>query len=199
MTSEIEPRVPKNSFGPLFSRFYSFFSSHSKGHMRVYEYVAKDAMKMQPKRVLDVGCGPGMLLSTFLKMNPDATISGVDPSPSMVKIARKRLQEYTTKGKAFIEEGSSKNIPFQGNFDLIISSMSFHHWEDRGGSLKYLSEHLETNGHIAIYENHRESSGLDTGKAHHSLSISEAGDLNINGFRKEVKVEGDIISVIFSR
>lgn len=41
-----------------------------------------------PRRVVDLGCGPGQLTSTLRRRWPDARVEGVDSSPEMVAAAR---------------------------------------------------------------------------------------------------------------
>src|SRR5215218_11512873 len=42
-------------------------------------------------RLLDVGCGTGSLLERLSKHHPAALLSGVDPVPEMLAIARRKL------------------------------------------------------------------------------------------------------------
>ena len=44
-----------------------------------------------PHRVLDVGCGPGNSTELLSRRFPHAGVSGVDASPEMIEVARKRL------------------------------------------------------------------------------------------------------------
>ncbi len=48
--------------------------------------------------------------------------------------------------------GSSRHVPFKRKFDMICTVLSFHHWQKKSESLKYLSAFLEKGGEIRIYE-----------------------------------------------
>lgn len=67
----------------------------------------------------------------------------------MVKIANNRFKGNPNVNLAV---GSSTYVPFDKKFDIIISSLSMHHWNDKKGSLKYLSKFLAEGGEIDIYE-----------------------------------------------
>lgn len=43
----------------------------------------------QPRRVVDLGCGPGNLTRTLARRWPDATVEAIDNSPEMVAAARR--------------------------------------------------------------------------------------------------------------
>jgi trans-aconitate 2-methyltransferase len=43
-----------------------------------------------PRRVVDLGCGPGNLTTTLVQRWPDAVVEAVDSSPEMVEAARER-------------------------------------------------------------------------------------------------------------
>ncbi|KIX04072.1 uncharacterized protein Z518_07625 [Rhinocladiella mackenziei CBS 650.93] len=46
-----------------------------------------------PKRIIDLGCGPGNSTSVLLQRFPEAKITGTDSSPDMIEKAKKRLPE----------------------------------------------------------------------------------------------------------
>ena len=69
-------------------------------------------------RLLDVGCGPGAIISTIGKIYPHIEITGLDLSPKHIDDLKK-----TCAGQSNIHGkiGDAKNIPFAKNtFDLIF-------------------------------------------------------------------------------
>ncbi|WP_085901730.1 trans-aconitate 2-methyltransferase [Kiloniella majae] len=59
-----------------------------------YELLNRVAID-QPKKVIDLGCGPGNSTELLQARFPSTVISGVDSSPKMLDEARKRLPDVT--------------------------------------------------------------------------------------------------------
>lgn len=200
MSSTVSQQPSEKGFGPIFSRIYSFFSGRSKSSARVFRQIAEEIASLKNGTILDVGCGPGVLISTLAPGLSSSIIFGVDPSPSMVKLAQKRLRQYVEAGKVFIEVGSSILVPFESNFDLIVSSFSYHHWTDQRGGLKYLAARLNAGGTIMIVENLRkDKESKKKSGGFHSLSENEAKTMEIDGLARTIKIVKDSIFVAFSK
>ncbi len=187
-----------HEFGPIFSRIYSFFSARSRSSRKLYLRIARKAEEMKSARILDVGCGPGVLVSTLASRLASSRLFGIDPSPSMVRIARRRLSEFIEQDRIRIEEGDSTSIPFPGSFDLIVSTYSYHHWNRQQEGLQYLAGRLEKGGTLIIIENFRKKDTSGKGGGHHSLSRSEADAMEIEGTEKGIEIEDGVIYVAFT-
>jgi len=73
------------------------------------------------ERVLDIGCGTGRHLLMFLERGLD--ITGLDASPHMLDIARKKLGH-----RAELHQGLAEDLPFEDNsFDIatLITTLEF--------------------------------------------------------------------------
>lgn len=96
------------------------------------ELVLEQAAAAQPDAgaILDVGCGTGLLLRRAAGRFPSAHLTGVDAAMDMVRVAEASVPAGASMRfvNAFAEE-----LPFaDGTFDLVLSTMSFHHWADQG-------------------------------------------------------------------
>jgi trans-aconitate 2-methyltransferase len=91
-----------------------------------------------PKRIIDLGCGPGNSTETLAKRFPDAKITGLDSSPDMIKKAKTVLPE-----RDFYVADLTTYKPEAGDaVDLFFSSAVFH-WltaDDRIAVIKRLLE-----------------------------------------------------------
>lgn len=77
---------------------------------------------MNPKRILDVGCGSGMSTAPLAKRWENAEIIGADKSEEMLAVARKTVPEAT-----FFRFDCSKPMDGLGKFDLVFSN-AFIQW-----------------------------------------------------------------------
>ena len=63
-------------------------SSLGKQARSVHPRVLEQVEQLEFDTILDVGCGTGTLLSLITSKNSNATISGIDLSPEMIKVAK---------------------------------------------------------------------------------------------------------------
>ena len=79
----------------------------------------------QLKRVLDLGCGNGHLLSLVLAHCTKAIGVGLDFSPTMLEQARSRFAKDDRV--QFVEHNMDNPLPDLGSFDCVVSSFAIHH------------------------------------------------------------------------
>ncbi len=76
-------------------------------------------------RVLDLGCGAGQLSAELVELG--AVVTGIDVSPAMIDIARRRLGASVT----LLVGDISRPLPFESDsFDLVVASLVLHYVED---------------------------------------------------------------------
>jgi SAM-dependent methyltransferase len=97
-------------------------------------------------RVLDLGCGPGMLAGAFAPLA--GAVMGMDPEPAMLRIAE---QTFTAPNITY-RQGSSEDLPGDlGRFRLVTMGRSFH-WMDRAETLRRLDQMLVPGGAVALFD-----------------------------------------------
>lgn len=98
------------------------------------------------RAVLDVGCGTGALLSAIAGRLPGARLAGLDLSPAMLSVARRKLGD-----RAFLVAGEAGSLPFPDRrFDLVLSTSALHYWPDPAAGLAEIARVLKPGGRVAI-------------------------------------------------
>ena len=78
--------------------------------------------------VLDVACGPGIVVSAFARVVRHAT--GIDVTPAMLERARALSAERGQTNVAW-RLGTVLPLPFDaGAFSIVVSRFAFHHFQD---------------------------------------------------------------------
>lgn len=96
-------------------------------------------------RVLEVGCGTGLLLERLLRCG-DAV--GVDVSIGMLKRARKRLRR---KGAGTLVLGDAQRLPFRdGSFDSAVSTFALTAVPDLDAALGEMVRVVRDGGTVAL-------------------------------------------------
>ena len=103
-----------------------------------------------PRRVLDVGCGTGYLLSSLASRYPDADkLAGVDPAPAMIEVATSAASD----DRLAFSLGTAEHLPYPDDtFDLVVSTTSFDHWSDQLAGLCECARVLQPGGSLVVVD-----------------------------------------------
>jgi len=187
----------EEKFGPITSLAY-WLGVKLTGMNKFYSFILDDIKKSKYTELLDVGTGPGYV-PVMLAESGMKNLYAIDPSYDMLKIAKRRSKDL----KIRYGIGSSRNVPFKRKFELVISTLSFHHWAKKAESLKYLSRFLKKGGEIRIYEFEREKRKGWTKHFISSHSVSKKEMLDIarkSGLKIRGMVrKGGFIRIAFTR
>jgi ubiquinone/menaquinone biosynthesis C-methylase UbiE len=99
-------------------------------------------------RVLDVGCGPGIVTSALAEGAQE--VVALDLIPQMLEQARERCAKAGRTNVVF-KEGSATALPFaDATFDAVVTRLSFHHFAEPNVALKEMLRVLRRGGILTI-------------------------------------------------
>ncbi len=101
------------------------------------------------RRVLEVGCGPGVL--TAWLVDQGAAVTAMDVSPAMLELAR---QSVGDKADLVVADLAAA-LPFgPSRFDLVVASLVLHYVRDWVAALRELRRVLSQDGAVVFSTHH---------------------------------------------
>jgi ubiquinone/menaquinone biosynthesis C-methylase UbiE len=80
-------------------------------------------------RVLDLGCGTGILATMVQRSCPGADVFGLDADPETLKLARAKIARAGLEIQ--LDQGFASALPYApASFDRVLSSLFFQHLSD---------------------------------------------------------------------
>jgi len=104
---------------------------------------------VEGKRVLDGGCGSGIVSVAFASMG--ANVTGVDVTHECVEDSRRRAEKFGVECR-FVES-DLVDLDLGEEFDIIYSWGVLHHTPNAEASFQHLANHLAAGGEmiVAVY------------------------------------------------
>ncbi len=100
-----------------------------------------------------MGCGPGRL-SLLLAGEHGLDVTGLDLDPAMIERARANARRWVvgTRRPSFVV-GDVASLAFPDrSFDLIVSTLSMHHWADPAAGLVEIARVLRPGGRALVWD-----------------------------------------------
>lgn len=175
-------------FAPIFGRLYVSVASDV-----VRELKARGGTRSGTRgaTIVDLGCGPGDLVVEISRRVKDARITGLDLSPSMLLWAGRHA---TTDGRIKFLVGDAVEMPFDdASVDMVVSTLSMHHWDDPSGVFAEIDRVLRPGGVALIYD-----LGLLAYTPEEMGEVASAAGLEPDDIVRE-RAPGGLISTFFVR
>lgn len=103
-----------------------------------------DAQAPSADSILDVGCGTGRLLRALHARFPAARLEGIDAAEGMVEQARHAAGD---ESPIHFQAAVAESLPFpDGSFDVVTSTVTFHHWSDQAKGIAEVRRVLRADG-----------------------------------------------------
>jgi SAM-dependent methyltransferase len=117
--------------------------------------IANDVAANAPAggRILEVGCGPGRL-SIRMARDHGLDVTGLDLDPAMIERARanaERSNDDCLHPSFVVGDAASMAFP-DGSFDLVVSTLSMHHWAEPAAGLNEIARVLRPDGRALVWD-----------------------------------------------
>jgi tRNA (cmo5U34)-methyltransferase len=146
---------------PTFARQWAEDNIDKPGRARVVDLlikIMKDYLESTgvPPRILDVGCGHGVIAAHILDELPDATLVGVDGSAPMLAMAQERLSSFGSRAvlrRADFETMTPADLA-GGPFGVAFAGQAIHNCSDEGKQRTLASCHevMAEGGLFMLYD-----------------------------------------------
>lgn len=93
--------------------------------------------EIKDKDLLAVGCGTGNGIEKFAKLKKGWKITGIDPSPDMIKQAIEKLKNYSN---VTLIEGLITDLKIEKKYSAAMLLLVLHFMKDNGNKLKLLKD-----------------------------------------------------------
>lgn len=135
---------------------YRASTAHAAGKDLVF--FSDRAKVLKPSKALDVGCGAGH--AAFAIAQGASTVVACDPSEKMLEEVKGEAERRGIQN-IVIHQGSVMDLPFRnGEFDLVITRYSAHHWPDLVTGFGECVRVLRPGGHLLITDSISPESAL---------------------------------------
>jgi ubiquinone/menaquinone biosynthesis C-methylase UbiE len=122
----------------------------------LYRHVAADVADADLPSgavVLDVGTGPGRVPLLIAERCPHVRVEGIDLSDEMIQQARTRATAAMADDRVRYAVADVAALPYPDHsVDLVVSTLSLHHWADIPAGLGEIRRVLKPGGSAWIYD-----------------------------------------------
>lgn len=120
----------------------------------VTDFLKHQLQAVQPRAVLDIGCGSGSHLVHMLRMAPDASGTGIESDAAAAALARARLPDEGLSHRARIVEGDVRQAlgSMTEGFDLVLLANMIYYLPvgERVPLLRSVAERVERGGTVVV-------------------------------------------------
>lgn len=133
-------------YGPRYDRWFGRYSDATldAAERLVVQYAR------QPKALLDVACGTGLLVERLRPSFPQMRIVGVDISEDMLEQARRKFADDT---RTEWHIAKAESLPFDdGTFDILTCTHAFHLFKNQDSALTEFRRVVRPGGLVVLLD-----------------------------------------------
>lgn len=141
--------ITKNWFG-AWANEYDKTLGKIKRHHKLLDLVVESSCVKHNDKVLDIGCGTGLLSLKFLA-KADCSIQGIDTSSEMLAIFQNKIDKLRLSDKITCKLGDAENLDLTNTpYDIIASTVALHHVKNKLPMIRRIYGLLEPGGKFIL-------------------------------------------------
>ena len=114
-----------------------------------------------PGGILDLATGTADFAIEAARRFHAASVTGIDLTPAMLDIGRRKVADAGLSGRISLQEGSATALPFgERSFDAVLCAFGFRNFPDIPASLAEAARILRDGGRLVVLEFFRPRSAL---------------------------------------
>ena len=129
------------------------------GHAKMADWGMSHLPTMDPREILEVGCGGGRNAYELMKKYPSSKLTAIDYSEVSVEKAKAYNSDMIRKDRCKVKQGDVSNLPFAEQFDLATAFETIYFWPGLGKCFSQVNKSLKPGGIFMIVN---ESDGMDS-------------------------------------
>jgi ubiquinone/menaquinone biosynthesis C-methylase UbiE len=134
----------------LFGRFVAS-QIFKKGNAEMNAFILDGLSQNADDHILEIGFGPGELVHAMANRVDRGRVEGVDFSPTMLSIARRKNRSHIRTGKVRLHLGDFDRMSFNGRrFDLVVTVNTVYFWPQPGATIVKIANLLKPEGRLII-------------------------------------------------
>ena len=106
-----------------------------------------------PQRILDLATGTADFALAAARRFPSAHVTGVDLTPAMLDVGRRKVEAAGLTGRIALEEGNACALACaDGSVEVVVCAFGFRNFPDRAAALRQVARVLVPGGFLLVLE-----------------------------------------------
>ena len=106
-----------------------------------------------PRQILDLATGTADFAIAAARRFPDARVTGVDLTPAMLDVGRRKVMSAGLADRVVLEEGNACALTYMdGSVDAVVCAFGFRNFPDRAVALREVARVLRPGGNLLALE-----------------------------------------------